>query len=210
MVNTPCPKDVEHYAATVNAWFATRLELDKSLLTLSAGGVGVLVTLLTTRGVDSAEGVVLYVGAIFGFLVCIGSVLAIFRKNSDYLVESIASENQPTQALLTRLDKLATYGFGFGVTLAALIGVSSAVGSYVEGSKAMSGENNRPTTQQNLTESFSGSSALRPADTRSFTGATSLKPAESQAQAAQVAPATPATQPSPTPPSQPQGSSDSQ
>jgi hypothetical protein len=33
-------KDVEHYASSVDAWYNTRLELDKSLLTLSAGGIG--------------------------------------------------------------------------------------------------------------------------------------------------------------------------
>lgn len=41
-------KRVEYYAASVNAWFNTSLEHDKSLFTLSAGGIGLLITLLTT------------------------------------------------------------------------------------------------------------------------------------------------------------------
>lgn len=48
-------KDIQFYAASVTAWFNTRLEHDKSLLALSAGGIGLLVTLLTTVGVKSIE-----------------------------------------------------------------------------------------------------------------------------------------------------------
>lgn len=37
-------KRVEFYSAGLAAWYATRLEHDKSLLTLSAGGIGLLMT----------------------------------------------------------------------------------------------------------------------------------------------------------------------
>jgi len=60
-------KDVAFYSAAVTAWFATALELDKSILTLAAGGVGLHVTLLTTVGVRSAEGLVLYISALASF-----------------------------------------------------------------------------------------------------------------------------------------------
>ena len=36
-------KEVEFYAANVGAWLNTSLEHDKSILTLSAGGIGLLV-----------------------------------------------------------------------------------------------------------------------------------------------------------------------
>ncbi|PKF49010.1 hypothetical protein AT251_22010 [Enterovibrio nigricans] len=49
-------KEVEFYAATVGAWLNTKFELDKSLLTLSTGAIGLLVTLLTTVGASSVEG----------------------------------------------------------------------------------------------------------------------------------------------------------
>lgn len=57
-------KRVEFYSAGLAAWYATRLEHDKSLLTLSAGGIGLLMTLMTTVGVSSAESLVLYVCAL--------------------------------------------------------------------------------------------------------------------------------------------------
>src|SRR5438309_2190061 len=78
-------KDVEFFSGSVIAWYSTRLEHDKSLLTLSAGGVGLLITLLTTVGVASAEGLVLYIAAVFAFLLCIGFVMLIFRENSAHV-----------------------------------------------------------------------------------------------------------------------------
>ena len=46
-------KKIEFYAASVAAWYESSLEHDKSLLTLSAGGIGLLITLLTTVGLGS-------------------------------------------------------------------------------------------------------------------------------------------------------------
>lgn len=48
-------KTVEYYSAAVTAWFNTALEHDKSILTLAAGGIGLLITLLTTVGLSTAE-----------------------------------------------------------------------------------------------------------------------------------------------------------
>jgi hypothetical protein len=46
-------KEVEYFAAIANAWVNTRVEHDKSLLTLSAGGIGLLITLLSTVGIET-------------------------------------------------------------------------------------------------------------------------------------------------------------
>lgn len=75
-------KEVEYYASSVNAWFNTSLEHDKSILTLAAGGIGLLITLLTTIGLSSAEALVLYVGAITSFLVALISVLVVFATTA--------------------------------------------------------------------------------------------------------------------------------
>src|ERR1700733_4671800 len=45
--------ELAHYAATVTAWFNTKMEHDKSLLTLSTAAVGVLITLVTKFPVSS-------------------------------------------------------------------------------------------------------------------------------------------------------------
>ncbi|MFT0635166.1 hypothetical protein ACMFY5_24075, partial [Pseudomonas sihuiensis] len=65
-------KEVEFYSANLNAWFNTRFEHDKSLLTLSAGGVGLLITLISTVGVRSIETLILYIFSLFCFILCLG------------------------------------------------------------------------------------------------------------------------------------------
>ena len=46
-------KAVAFYSAAVQAWVTTRMEKDRALLNLAAGGIGLLVTLLTTVGPSS-------------------------------------------------------------------------------------------------------------------------------------------------------------
>ena len=46
-------KEVAFYGAVVEAWIGTRMEFDKSLLTLSLAGIGVVITLLTAVGMPS-------------------------------------------------------------------------------------------------------------------------------------------------------------
>jgi hypothetical protein len=53
-------KKVEYYAATVNAWYNSTLEHDKSLLTLSAGGIGILITILTAVGISYRYEIIFY------------------------------------------------------------------------------------------------------------------------------------------------------
>ncbi len=86
-------KRVEYYAASVNAWFNTSLEHDKSLLTLSAGGIGLLLTLLTTVGLSSAEAQVLYIGAIASFVVALIATLVIFRRNRTHIEEILSGKS---------------------------------------------------------------------------------------------------------------------
>lgn len=78
-------KRIEYHAASYNAWFNTSLEHDKSLLALSAGGIGLLLTLLTTIGLSSAEALVLYVSAIMCFVVALVAILVVFRRNRTYI-----------------------------------------------------------------------------------------------------------------------------
>ncbi len=64
-------KEVAFYTAGVTAWYNTSLEHDKSLFTLSAGGIGLLITLIRTVGVPSAETLILYIAAMISFLICL-------------------------------------------------------------------------------------------------------------------------------------------
>lgn len=188
-------KDVEYYAAGLSAWYASRLEQDKSLLTLSAGGVGLLVTLMTTVGMSSIESLVLYVCALGSFLVCLGAVLVIFRKNSTYLERVIQGETRDDPTL-NKLDSVAALSFALAVALSVVIAISAAIHSYVEEDNKMSNGEGPNDQKQPLHESYSGAGRLQPQEdlTRSFNGAANLRP--------QPSPPTDAVNPPSPPPDQ--------
>jgi uncharacterized membrane protein len=122
------PNQSEWYAANLAAWFATRLEHDKSLLTLSAGGIGLLITLVSTVGIHSAESLILYILAFIAFVVCLAAVLWIFKRNSTH-IEDVVTRRVRNDPWLTVLDNVAISAFLAGVILSCIIGVAAAVRS---------------------------------------------------------------------------------
>lgn len=170
-------KDIEFYTASVNAWYNTRLEHDKSLLTLSAGGVGVLVALLTTVGVRSAEGLVLNVLALVSFLLCITTTLFIFKQNATYVENVIQGTASTSDPWLSKLDTAALIAFLFGVLFTMAIGISSAINSFATKGEIMSNED-----KHGFRESFNGSQKLSTEVVeKSFNGAAKLVPTAPQA-----------------------------
>lgn len=123
-------KDIEFYSANLHAWFNTRFEHDKSLLTLSTGAIGLLLTLVSTLGVKSLESLILYIFALLCFLTCLGSLLWIFRRNAKHL-EDIVNETAINDDLLDILDRIAVASFMLGVIFSSIIAVSAAINSYI-------------------------------------------------------------------------------
>lgn len=179
-------KDVEFFAAAVAGWLNTRLEHDKSLLALSAGGIGLLITLLTTIGVSSAEGLMLHLMAMFSFLVCLGVVLIIFKKNSGHIEGVLKTGAPPLDPLLAKLDNIAVAAFGLGIIFSSVIGVSAAINSYsTNKEKIMANESKQKNLSTNSTcfaDSVNGFSNLKPnqESNKSFNGLNNLKPAAPQ------------------------------
>lgn len=169
-------KSVEYYSASITAWYNTHLEHDKNLLTLSAGGIGLLITLLTTGGVPSAEGLVLYIVSLCCLVVCLGSVLAIFKQNGKYVEALVNGETPPPNPVLQRLDSIAIYSFAAGVIFAVVIGISAAITSYSNKEKAMTNATKSSSDKTLFRESFNSASNLKPDLGKSFTGAENLKP----------------------------------
>lgn len=179
-------KRVEYYAAIVNAWFNTSLEHDKSLLTLSAGGIGLLLTLLTTVGLSSTEALVLYIGAIASFVVALVAILVVFRRNRTHIEVILSGKSTSNDPLLTKLDTTALWAFGIGVLFTAIIGIAAAVHSYTTKEKTMANEPTKKTEPVPLRESFNGAGNLQPPTAPalntilpapSFNGAADLQPA---------------------------------
>ena len=192
-------KHVEFYASTVNAWFNTKLEHDKSLLTLSVGAIGFLVTILTSVG-SSIELLTLYLSAIFSFIICLIAVLVIFKLNSTYLTELLNRTTSKSGQLLQNLDSIALITFGVGVLLTAIIGGVTAINTYKDKGESMSNETKKAANQIQTNESFHGASKLQPATavTKSFVGAGALQPQQTT-QTGSSQPAQPATTQTSTP-----------
>jgi hypothetical protein len=170
-------KEVAFYTAGVTAWYNTSLEHDKSLFTLSAGGIGLLITLIRTVGVQSAETLILYIAAMISFLICLLTVLIIFKKNRAHIEQVLQGRLVPDQSLAI-LDNVAIMSFGIAVLFSAIIGVSSAINSYTIKAKQMTNETIKTDQSVPATESFNGVSNLQQSSdfTKSFNNVGALKP----------------------------------
>lgn len=166
-------KEVEFYAAKANAWFNTKLEYDKSLLVLSAGAIGLLITLLTTVGVNSFALLLVFFASIISFVVCLITVLAIFSRNAKHLEDLIAGKRMD-DPILGFLDSLSIFTFILGIILASIIGLATAMNDVISKEATMSDKK-----ESNLAiGSVNGARNIAPQgmEKRSFNGAQNVAP----------------------------------
>lgn len=157
--------ELQLYAAACNAWFATKLERDKSLLTLSSAGIGILITLASTVGTKSVEMLILYITSLAFFISCASCTLLIFNRNAEYISNTLIHKKDSKDPLLKFFDRAAAVTFGAGLALSCVIGFSTAISSFIERSQEM-------TQKQKFKdhagiESFEGAEALRKTKTES-------------------------------------------
>lgn len=119
-------KNIAYYSVLLTAWIQTRMEQDKTLVALSIAAIGLLITLLTTTGVQSYLEMVLYCYALLGFIITIWLSLEIYGMNSRHIEEALkgSSENNPT---LESYDKWVKKAFIFAIVCAIIIGVISGL-----------------------------------------------------------------------------------
>lgn len=175
-------KEVQYYSAITNAWLNTKLEKDKSLLTLSGGGVGFLVTLLTTIGVESSNVFLLYCIAIFSFVVSILAVVFIFGYNAKHL-EKVLEEKNEYGCLLRVLDRIVICSFFIGVILSFIIGILSGLESLQKGGIIHMGKNDEVKKTIKTVRDVTGNKSHEFGEKRgsvneSFDGIFNLKPKE--------------------------------
>ncbi|MGP7732863.1 hypothetical protein [Oceanimonas smirnovii] len=118
--------DSEFNLAALNAWYATRLERDKHLFSVSSLGLGILVTLATSIGFSDFPSLVVFALAAICFLLCISSVLWIFHENSNYLMKVVNGSDERSK-LLSALDNIAVSSFLLGMIFSVLLGLFSLV-----------------------------------------------------------------------------------
>lgn len=90
-------KKVEFYAALVNAWIGTRMEIDKQVLALSALGLGGLIA-LASKGIDTWSAFV--VGFLSGACFFIATILTliVLSLNAGLLANVIKNEETKATA----------------------------------------------------------------------------------------------------------------
>lgn len=117
-------KNVQHYMALATAWINTKTELDKTIITLSAGAIGLLITVLTAKGIVEYWHIVLYLIAFIGYLTAVFTSLLIYQKNSKLIEAELRNEEHNIR--LERFDKVALWSFIIGTVAFVLIGLFSA------------------------------------------------------------------------------------
>lgn len=115
-------KEIAYYTAIVKAWFVTRMEKDRSLLTLSAGAIGLLVALLINLKIESLCLFILFIIAILSFVVSLISLISIFGINSKYL-EDLKQGKEPQNGNLKNLDTVVYISFILGIILTFIFAI---------------------------------------------------------------------------------------
>jgi hypothetical protein len=143
--------------ATVRqAWVDTRMEKDKTLLTLATGGIGVITTLATTVGPGSLVELGLYGLSAISFVVTIIAAVLIFDANSQHLEEVLLKQTTEDDPELQWLDRVLFTSFVIGVMLACAIALTAGYSHIGKDHKV---------AEQNLRESLSGIGRLNTAVT---------------------------------------------
>lgn len=154
-------KNVAFYSTLLSAWIQTKMERDKTLVTLSSAAIGLLVTILTTVGVNHHYILFIYIAAFIGFGICIGTSLKIYQLNSKHLENELG--NKSSEIKLEKYDKRSFNSFLCGVFFLCFIGIYSAYSSLtITENSTMSNENKQLDTSEWEKRSLDGISDLRP------------------------------------------------
>lgn len=124
-------KNVANYSVLLGAWINTRMERDKTLITLSAAGVALLVTILTAIGVAHRWEIILYGVAFVCFVTTIVSSLRIYQLNSEHIEKDIRGEGARDPRLKS-YDRRSFAAFMIGILMTIVIGVVAAVGEVAQ------------------------------------------------------------------------------
>lgn len=156
-------KYVEYNSQSYASFYNTKLEKDKSILTLSVAGLGFLITFTNFAKDLSLFEYCIFIFAALSFLFCVYNVITIFDKNAIYIIEITQDKDVSViEGALKKLDKRAIISFYIGIFLSFCLGASISYIKLNEG--AIMSQTEKSTQRSNETEkkSYSGSSAMNP------------------------------------------------
>ena len=180
-------KEIEYYANILQAWQNTRMELNKNILTLSSGAIGLLVTFINIFGVKTQCQIILYIISIGAFLIAIISSLIIFNNNAKYLEKIIQNPSYKSDQILGFLDRMLITTFIIGIIGAILLSVIS-ISNQKKGSQMSEKINIQHSSTRKVeagNESFNNFANLQPTNIqkRSLNSMANLKPNSTTSQA---------------------------
>ena len=154
------------------------MELDKNILTLSSGAIGLLVTFINTFGVKTQCQIVLYIISIGAFLVAIISSLIIFNNNAKYLEKIIRDPSYTSDSILGFLDKMLIVTFIIGIIGTIMLSIIS-ISNQKKGNQMPEKTNTQQTNTQIGNESLNNMNDLRSLN-ESFNNFANLQPKNTQ------------------------------
>jgi len=160
-------KDIEYYSNSVNAWFNTNLERDKSILAISAGALGLLITLLTAFGVNNITELIIYFAAILCFMLAIVFMIIIFNRNASYL-SNLNEGKFDKDSVLTILDHIGFWSFILGIIFSFIIGCSLLLSSLNINTEVKMEKETKQTRVQ-IKKSFNNAPRMKPQTQQSST-----------------------------------------
>lgn len=175
-------KNIAHYSIMLSAWVQTRMERDKTLVALSAAFTGLLITILTTIGVNDLYELGLVFIAFIGFGTCIFSSLTIYQLNAEHIENELRGKS--TEDLkLEKFDKLSINSLRIGVLFFILFGFLNAI-NFITNKEVIMSNNSKKMfeTSRTGTEklSVSGIGGLKPSTPSTNKGASNSKGSGSQ------------------------------
>lgn len=138
--------NVEYKSQAYASFYATSMEKDKTLLALSVGGIGFLVTLLNLANLLQLWHIGLFLIASIAFVVSIHNILTIFGENKPYIIA--ITQGHPTEFIENRLavlDKRAISSFYIGLALTICLGVATSWTLINKGKLSMTDKNEKTT-----------------------------------------------------------------
>lgn len=115
----------------IETWRQTRMERDKAFLFLSAGGIGILVTILCAFGITYWWEIILYALSFTFFILSLATILEIFKENAIYIENLYHRKNQESNKL-KKLDCRLIWFFWIAVIVSIINGFSAAIRKFFE------------------------------------------------------------------------------
>ncbi|EGR1768229.1 hypothetical protein RII68_003575 [Vibrio parahaemolyticus] len=173
-------KYVEFNSQSYASFYNTKLEKDKSILTLSVAGLGFLITFTNFAEKLGTFAYIAFLLAALAYLFCVFNVITIFEKNALYIIEVTTDSDKvgELEVQLRKHDKRAIYSFYLGILLSFVLGISTSVQSQLKGQEMSDSNNNKAgqTTSVQFNDSFAGLAKIN----ESFSGLSAMKPKPSK------------------------------